>query len=137
MVGNQRIEQRFVGILEIPHEAVLLERRGFLVQTLLSSFSLLFQSPDMWRQQSVQTKGVPFALHERSSFVESWMDEQIVSGQIRFHASSKVNILSRFAYIQYSRVERQRANGSELADGTDCRELSCFEGDPGGFGIQK
>lgn len=66
----------------------------------------------------MQTKGVPFALHKGSSFVESWMDEQIVSGQIRFHASSKVNILSRFAYIQYSRAERQRANGSELDDGT-------------------
>ena len=84
-MGDQRIEEGFVGILEIPHEAVLLERGGFGVQAHFPSLPLLFHRANMRRQKSVETERVPFALGKGGPFVQPGMDEEIVSSESYFH----------------------------------------------------
>ncbi len=54
VVGDERVEQRLVVVLQVAHVAVLAERGGAAVEDALAAFALVFESSHVRRQQAMQ-----------------------------------------------------------------------------------
>ena len=59
--------------------AVLVERRGVAVEHAFAALALVFERPDVRRQQAVQSECVALRLSECRAFVEARIHEQIVA----------------------------------------------------------
>ena len=56
MLGDERIEQRLIVVLQVAHVAVFAKGGIAAVEHALAAFALVFQRPDVRRQQAVQRR---------------------------------------------------------------------------------
>ena len=82
---QQRVEHRFVGVLQLAEERIALEIGGEAAQRLQPPRHLLVERGDPRRQQAVQLKLVALLLGERGALVEKRIAEQLIAGKRRHH----------------------------------------------------
>src|SRR5262249_45882840 len=87
MVCYEGIEQSFVDVLKVAHEAVFLDRSHEARQPVSSARALLLQIADVRWKQSMQTERVTLSLRKRCAFVEPGIVEQLRSVEVNFHGT--------------------------------------------------
>ena len=85
VAGEQRVEHRFVGVLQFAQERVALEIGGEAAQHLQPPRHLLVERGDARRQQAVQLEVVAFLFGERGALVQEGIAEQLIAGKRRHH----------------------------------------------------
>jgi hypothetical protein len=76
---QERIEKRFVCILQVAEKAVFGEGSRLIRESLLAAPDLFVKSPDVRRQETVQVKYVAFVIGEGCSLIETWRVDQVKS----------------------------------------------------------
>jgi hypothetical protein len=69
MADNQCIEQRFVGVLEVAKETVLVKRSQLVMEGFDATFDLIVEVADMRRQEVVQVKYFALVVVQSGSLV--------------------------------------------------------------------
>ena len=82
VLGDQRIEQRLIAVLQVAHIAVFAEGGGTAVERAFAALALVFQRADVRRQQAVQREGIALRLRECRALVEARIHEQTESVKV-------------------------------------------------------
>ena len=80
VVGDERVEEGLVVILQVAHQGVFAEGRGLVVESLLAAFALVFKGADVGREQAMQAEGGAFFLGKRGALVQAGMEQEVVAG---------------------------------------------------------
>ena len=80
MVRDQRVKQRLIVVLQIPHQGIFAKRGGLVIERLLAAFALVLERTDVRRQQPMKGKSVALFLGEGGAFIEFGVKQQVVSG---------------------------------------------------------
>src|SRR5215469_5445979 len=110
------IEQRFVCILQIAKKGIFVEGSGLLRQGRAPALHLVFEVPDVRRQQTVQVKQVAFVFGKCSALIEARRVDQIVSGKRHRQGLSSAGqswLLAHFRPFR-ARVARDQPTRSDL-----------------------
>ncbi len=101
VLGDQRIEQRLIAVLQVAHIGVFVECGGMAVERALASLALIFQRPDVRRQQAVQRESIALRLRECRPLVEARIHEQTES--VKAGANNAAVSAARAKGLQRSR----------------------------------
>ena len=85
VAGEQRVEQRLVGVLQLAQERVALEIGGEARAAPGAGATPARRASDVRRQQAVQLERVALLLGERRALVEEGIAEQLIAGERRHH----------------------------------------------------
>ena len=81
VVRDERIEERLIVVLQVAHVRVFAEGGGPAVEDALAAVTLIFERPDVRRQQAVQSEGVALLLGKCRALVEARIHQQIAPGE--------------------------------------------------------
>ena len=79
VAGQQRVEQRLVGVLQSAQENVALQIAAEPAKGVEPAFDLVVEFGDMRRQEPVQVEGVALGFGEGRAFVEQRIVQQFVT----------------------------------------------------------
>ena len=94
---DHRVEQRLVVVLQIAHVAVLAESGVARIEHSLAASPLIFERPDVRRQQPMQPEDVAFLFAECGALVQARIGEQFDAVQAGFERAACVFTASAFA----------------------------------------
>ena len=101
VLPEQRIEQRFVGILKIAQEGVALEIGGEFAKRLQAAANLILDIHHRRRQQAVQTESVALLVGKGGAFVEAGVGQQLIAGEVRRHDHGLVGLLRLVRHARF------------------------------------
>ena len=77
VVGDERVKESLVVVLQIAHEAVFAEGGAALVERELAALALIFKASDMRGQQTVKPEGVAFLFSKGGALVKARIQQQV------------------------------------------------------------
>ena len=82
VLGDERIEQRLIVVLQVAHVRVFAECGVPAVEHAFAALTLVLERADVWRQQPVQREGIALRFSECRAFVETRVHEQSESVKV-------------------------------------------------------
>ena len=103
IVRNEGVEEGLVVVLQIAHVAVLAERGGAAVKDPLAAFALVFESPDVGREQAMECEGIALFFSEGGTLVEAGIQQQFVAGKAGTNCC-RMDRLGRRRFCTHSKI---------------------------------